>query len=31
LVPLWRDLRFRGPLLDTRNDKGAVGVSMTIQ
>jgi hypothetical protein len=26
-----RDLRFRGPLLETRNDKGKVGVSMRIQ
>jgi hypothetical protein len=26
----WRDLRFRGPLLETRNDKGEVGVSMRI-
>jgi hypothetical protein len=26
-----RDLRFRGPLLETRNDKGEVGVSMRIQ
>ena len=26
-----RDLRFRGPLLETRNNKGEVGVSMRIQ
>jgi hypothetical protein len=27
----WRDLRFRGPLLETRNDKGEVGFSMRIR
>jgi hypothetical protein len=27
----WRDLRFRGPLLETRNDKGEVGFSRMIR
>jgi hypothetical protein len=27
----WRDLRFRGPLLETRNDKGEVVVFMRIR
>jgi hypothetical protein len=27
----WRDLRLRGPLLETRNDKEEVGVSMRIR
>jgi hypothetical protein len=27
----WRDLRFRGSLLETRNDKGEVGVFMRIR
>jgi len=27
----WRDLRFRGPFLETRNDNGEVGVFMRIR